>query len=283
MDNLIEIASVIRRILLLFISVYLIITAILYIFQSSLIFFRQPVDGCRLDHINSHYPEAEEVRLQTHDEEELHGWIVNRAAEKPAPLLIYFGGNAEEVSWMIEETAGLKGWAVLLVNYRGYGKSSGRPGEKALLNDAFLLYDSFAKRDYVDNNKIAVMGRSIGTAMAVYLSANRDLAKTILVSPFGSMADIAGDNFPFIPVKFMMKHQFNVLSYARYAPNPMLTLVASNDNIIPAGHSKKLYKAWQGAKSYHVIQNANHNNISANPAFWHNIYNFLNKAGNPDF
>lgn len=281
MDNLIEIAVIIRRIVLLVITIYLIIAALLYFFQDSLIFFRQPLDTAGVAYVNQNYPEAEEIRIRTHDTEELHGWIMHRSQKKPAPLLIYFGGNAEEVSWMVEETAGLEGWTVLLMNYRGYGKSSGRPGEKYLLSDALQLYDHFAKLDYIDRNNIAVMGRSLGTAMAVYLSAQRDLSKTVLVSPFGSMADIAKENFPFMPVKLLMKHQFNIMPYARRADNPMLTLVASNDNIIPSRHSKKLFETWTGAKTWHVIEYTNHNTISANPAFWEYIHDFLKKGKHP--
>ncbi len=278
MDNMIEIAVIIRRIVLLVITIYLIITALLYLFQNSLIFYRQPLDPARVAQVNRNHPGAEEITIQTHDNEELHGWIVHRSGKKPAPLLIYFGGNAEEVSWMIEETAGLEGWSVLLMNYRGYGKSSGKPGEEYLLSDALRLYDHFAKRDYVDRKNIAVMGRSLGTAMAIYLSANRDLSKTVLVSPFGSMASIASDNFPFIPVKLLMKHQFNMLPYARKADNPMLTLVASNDNIIPARHSRELFKTWRGIKSWQVIEHTTHNTISANPAYREYIHDFLGKG-----
>ncbi|TVR73937.1 MAG: hypothetical protein EA408_03645 [Marinilabiliales bacterium] len=282
MDNLLEAAVILRRIFLLVITVYLIIAALLYFFQESLIFFRQPLNAGRQQYIEQNYKQVEEVGLKTHDGKDLHGWLVKSDGNGPSPLLIYFGGNAEEVSWMIEEAGGLKGWSVLLMNYRGYGKSTGRPGETALLGDALLLYDVFSNRDDIDRNNIAVMGRSLGTAMAVHLSARRDVSKTVLVSPFGSMANIARENFPFIPVRILMRQKFHVLPFAQEAYNPMLTLVASNDNIVPARHSKMLYEAWQGAKSYHVIRNTNHNTISANPAFWEYVTAFLERAGSPD-
>ncbi len=282
MDNPVEAAMILRRIILLVITVYLIITALLYFFQENLIFFRQPLNAGHHQYIEQNYTQVEEVGLKTHDGKDLHGWLVNNNGKGPSPLLIYFGGNAEEVSWMIEDAHRFTNWSVLLMNYRGYGKSTGRPGETALLGDALFLYDVFSNRDDIDKKNIAVMGRSLGTAMAVYLSANRDLSGTVLVSPFGSMANIAREIFPFIPVRMLMRQKFHVLPFAHEAYNPMLTLVASNDNIVPARHSKMLYEAWRGAKSYHVIQNTNHNTISANPVFWEYLYDFLGKGKHPE-
>ncbi len=276
MDILPEYAAILRRVVLIVITVYILISGLLYFFQDNLIFFRQNITDSRIALIKSKYRETEEVFIQTRDGTELHGWLVHGINEKPAPLIIYFGGNAEEVSWMIEEVQQFGKWSALLVNYRGYGKSGGTPGEKALLDDALLLYDTFTGREDIDETKVAVMGRSLGTAMAVHVSANRKIKRTVLVSPFRSIKDLAKSNFPFIPVGLLLKHEFNVLPESSVAGNPMLTMIASEDNIVPKKHSMKVFEAWGGEKSLQVIDYADHNTISLYPLFWNSIRRFLN-------
>ena len=276
MDNFIETAAVLRRVILLVLTVYLLITGILYVFQTNLIFFRQRIDPWRVEYIKNNYPEAEEVYIDTPDGKKLHGWLVHSSQEEPAPLLLYFGGNAEEVSWMIDEADRFTGWSILLINYRGYGKSGGSPDEQALFSDALLLYDTFSVRKEIDPERIAVMGRSLGTAMAVHISASRKVTHTVLVSPFGSMEDLARSNFPFIPVRLLLKYKFDVLPQAASAGNPMLTLAASEDSIVPLKHSERLFAAWKGQKVLHVIDHADHNTISFSRVFWNSIRRFLN-------
>lgn len=267
---------VLRRIIFLILTVYIFISGVLYLFQDNIIFFRQSISNKRLQEIRESFPMVEEITLTTADDIKLHGWLVNRKSEDHSPLLIYFGGNAEEVSWMIEHKNKLSEWSILLINYRGYGLSEGMPGETAMYSDALFLYDEFSKREKIDNNKIAIMGRSLGTAMSVYLSARRRVAGTVLVSPFGSMEDLAKANFPVIPVGPLLKHKLNVKPLASAAGNPMLTLVAGNDQIIPMKHSERLFKAWNGDKKLVVIEHSDHNSISRHSDYWHNIRNFLN-------
>jgi uncharacterized protein len=276
MENMVEIISVLRRILILGLVVYLVITGLLYLYQDRLIFFRQGISTGRIEYIRDNYPHMEEISVATPDNITLYGWLVHSGREGPSPLIIYFGGNAEEVSWMIEQQEEVSGWSLLLVNYRGYGLSQGRPGEKEMVRDALLLYDSVAGREEIDPEKIVAMGRSLGTAMAVYLSAHRNIAGTILVSPFASIADIARSSFPFFPVRHLLKHQFNVLPLAASVENPMLTLVASDDTVIPLHHSKRLFQAWKGEKNFHLIAQSDHNTLSFDIIYWQRIREFLN-------
>ncbi len=271
-----DLIPLLRRIVLLIIAVYAGISGILYFFQERMLFHRPGITEGRLRSIRERFPEAEEVTVDTPDNYKLHGWLVHNGNREPSPLLIYFGGNAEEVSWMIEEKDNLPGWSILLINYRGYGLSEGSPGEEALLGDALLIYDTFSNREDILRDEIAVMGRSLGSAAAVYVSARRNLSATVLISSFGSIEDVARDNFPFIPVGHMLKHRFNVEPHAANADNPMLTMVASADRIIPMRHSNKLFQAWNGRKEFVVIQNAGHNDISATSLYWETIRDFLN-------
>ncbi len=274
-DYMNEVIPVLRRIILLAITVYISIVGILYFLQERMIFHRPGISEERLQYIRERFPEAEEVTIDTPDNIRLHGWLVHNGKNGPSPLLVYFGGNAEEVSWMIEAKDRLPGWSMLLINYRGYGLSEGSPGEEALLNDALLIYDTFSARDDISREEIAVMGRSLGSAPAIYISGQRNPSATVLVSSFGSIQDIAENNFPFIPVNHLLKHKFKMTPYAQNAENPMLTMVASDDRIIPPRHSNILFRAWEGQKEFVVIHNADHNDIAFHALYWESLRDFL--------
>jgi uncharacterized protein len=276
MDYIADIMLVMRKIIIIVAVVYIAASAILYVFQDRLIFFRQTLTRERLQYIQDRFPGSEEVSIMTPDSIELRGWLLHGKSEGPSPLLIYFGGNAEEVSWMMEFGNQAPEWSFLLVNYRGYGMSGGKPGEKDMLSDALLLYDTFSSRNDIDEKNIAVMGRSLGTAVAVYLSANRPVTGTVLVSPYASIEELAQSNFPVFPVRFLIKHRFNVLPLASGIENPMLAIIASDDTIIPMIHSRRLYDEWKGEKNLREIPDSDHNTLILNDLYWEYISRFLN-------
>lgn len=266
------------KIIFILFIIYIAASALLYLFQDRLIFFRQSLTHERLKHIKENFPGSDELSIMTPDSIELRGWLLHSTNEGPAPLLIYFGGNAEEVSWMMEFGNEAPEWSFLLVNYRGYGMSGGKPGEKEMFSDALLLYDTFSKRKDIDEKNIAVMGRSLGTGVAVYLSANRLVSGTVLVSPYASIEKLAQSNFPAFPVRFLMKHKYNVLPLASETENPMLAIVASDDRIIPTIHSQRLYDEWKGEKILRVIPDSDHNTLTLNVLYWQYISGFLKRV-----
>jgi uncharacterized protein len=279
-----ETILIIRRLLLLIIFMYVAIMGILYFLQDRIIFFGPGITQQRLLDIREKYPDVEEVYSETHDNYLLHGWLVHndRHSENPSPLLIYFGGNTEEVSFLLEGINNFPNWKILLVNYRGYGLSEGSPGEKVLLADALMLYDEFSKRSDIDPDAITVMGRSLGCAVAIYLSANRELAASVLVSPFVSIKEVARNVFPFIPVRMLLRHSFDMLPYAGNAENPMLTIVGSDDTLIPMRHSIELFGAWEGKKELMVIEKAGHNDLAGFSSYWSGIRRFLERQVRDD-
>ncbi|MDM8564662.1 acetylxylan esterase [Candidatus Halobeggiatoa sp. HSG11] len=269
MKNLIF--SIIRIIVGTIIAIPLLLYPYLYFIQEKLLFIRQD-----LSHSVQNYSFVEEVQIKTHDNVTLHGWLVK--SEPKAPLLIYFGGNAEEVSGHIMDYKQLAGWSLLLVNYRGYGLSTGSPSEKNLFNDAVLLYDTFANRSDVDSNKIVAFGRSLGTGVAVYLASQRNLQGVVLVSPYDSMKNLAQEYYPYVPVSLLLKHHFDSMSYASVIKAPMLTMIAELDQIITPKHSLRLVKAWGGTVQQKIIKNANHDDISLASQYWETVTYFLDSV-----
>ncbi len=206
----------------------------------------------------------------------LGGWLARPAsANARLPLLIYFGGNAEEVSWMAEMSARFPGWALLAVNYRGYGGNPGRPGETAIAADALAIHDWAVARSDVEAARVVVIGRSLGSGAAVHLAAARKLAGVVLVTPFDSLTAVAQNLYRFVPVAWLLRHPFDSHARAQAIDTPMLALVAGRDTLIPPVHAKRLFDAWRGPKQWQLIARADHNSIDGEAGYWDTITAFL--------
>jgi len=253
---------------------------VVWLAQDALIFYRQPLPESRRSEIARRYPAVEEVKLAAADGTRLHGWLVKPQAASPAPLVIYFGGNAEEVSWMIDavgdpvrgETPGV---AWLLVNYRGYGLSEGSPSEAALVADALVLYDFAAAHPVVDPQRIVAFGRSLGSGVAVPLAAQRAVRAVVLVAPFDSVVAVAKRYYPYLPVDWMLKHRFDSIALAPALRQPLLCFIAERDEVIPPVHSERLFAAWGGAKRKVALAGAGHNDTDGADGFWPSLRGFL--------
>ena len=243
---------------------------LVYLLQDSLLFFPQPLIGPG----PSPDGRIEEVRLDVDDGVRLHGWLV-QGRKRPSPLVLYFGGNAEEVSWLVGSACLPVDWSLLLVNYRGYGRSTGRPSERALFRDALRVYDYAASHADVDGGRIVAMGRSLGSGVAIYLATERPLRGLVLVTPFDSIAAVGQRHYPFLPVRWLLRHPFDSLSRAPAIHAPMISLAAGRDAVIPPVHAARLYERWAGPKRWREFPTADHDSISAEPEFWTMIAAFL--------
>jgi pimeloyl-ACP methyl ester carboxylesterase len=260
-------------------GVFVGLSILLYFGQDRLIFFRQPLDPERRDSVLQRFTNIEEVNLVAQDGTRLHGFLSKPPAIAGAkfPLVIYFGGNAEEASWLLDETERPQNWAWLVVNYRGYGWSKGSPGEKAMAADARRIHDWTRSRSDVEHSRIVAFGRSLGSGVAVRLASERPLAGMVLATPFDSLESVAKRHYPFAPVSMLLRHRFDSLDLAPRIGVPMLCIVAERDSIIPAEHAHRLHAAWKGDKRLVSIANAGHNDVSASPAFWREIGQFLSR------
>ena len=236
---------------------------LMYLAQDSLIFHPQPLRESQRLAVSKSSP-ARSVFIDA-DGTRLHAWHV-----PGDPLVIYFGGNAEEVSWMLEEVpARAPGVGWLLVDYRGYGSSGGSPSEKALVADALRWHDKFAA------HRTYAFGRSLGSGVAVQLAAQRPLAGVILVAPFDSLVQVAKRHYPFLPVAWMLRHRFDSMALAPKISASLLCVVAMDDEIIPMEHAKRLHDAWGGSKRWVALEGAGHNSTDNAANYWTSIVAFL--------
>ena len=252
-------------------AVALALPLVVYLAQDALIFYRQPLPEARRTEVGKRFPAVREVFIQAKDGTKLHAWH----AKAGSPMVIYFGGNAEETSWMLEELQNTPGTSWLLVSYRGYGLSEGSPGEAALVSDALQWFDYAAALPGADAGRIYAFGRSLGSGVAVALAAQRPLAGVVLATPYDSLAAVAKRYYWYLPVDLLLKHRFDSIALAPALMQPLLCLIAERDEVIPAVHGERLFAAWGGAKRKIVLQDAGHNSTDAHPLFWTSIREFL--------
>jgi uncharacterized protein len=237
--------------------------------QERMIFLPQP--GAATAPLPAH---AEPLTITASDSTVLRGWIA-RGAAVPAPTILYFGGNAEEVSWTLADARWPREWTIVAVNYRGYGASDGKPGERELKADGLAIYDAIAVTRGIDANRIVVFGRSLGTGVATHVAASRPVAGAVLVSPYDSLVAIGAHHYPWLPVSLLLRHRFDAAADAARCQAPLLAIVGGDDTIIPEARSRVLYDAWAGPKIWYAIHDGDHNTLGATREFWDQVARFL--------
>lgn len=207
---------------------YIAICFLLFIFHRQMIYF--PSSAVNVPGVAHTVLDTGEVQIKV--------WTLNPGKEK---ALIYFGGNAENVAYNIDDFRTLfSDRTVYLVNYRAYGGSSGSPHEEGLYSDALFVYDYFKK----EHSVISVMGRSIGGAVATYLASKRDVEKLILVTPFDSALSVAKKLYWFFPMEIILRERLDSADRADKITSDTLIIAAGNDRIIPYEHTHNLAKAF---------------------------------------
>ncbi|MBB5316793.1 alpha/beta hydrolase [Tunturibacter empetritectus] len=180
--------------------------------------------------------------------------------------LIYFGGNAEDVSLDITDIIdAFPGRAIYALHYPGYGGSSGSPSQQAVFADSLALFD----RVHAEHPNIVVIGRSLGSGVAVWIASQRPLARFILVTPFDSLGDAAEEQYPFVPVRWLLRDKFESWRYAPQVTASTRIIVAEDDEVIPRSSSERLRTRFrEGIVSYVVVPKVGHNTVQNNPGYW---------------
>ena len=181
-------------------------------------------------------------------------------AERPRPgpqALIYFGGNAEDVSLTRAELAALlPDTSLFLLHYRGYGGSEGTPSEAAIRADAQALHAHVAAR----HSAITVVGRSLGTGPAVHLAATRPVRRLVLLVPFDSLLAVARGTMPWLPIRLLLQDRWEAAAEAPRVRAPTTIVAAANDAVVPVRHAQALSRAFRpGVAELVVVPDLGHN------------------------
>ncbi len=214
--------------------------------------------------------QGEDHTLTTQDGVEIKAWwypaesTVESPAVGPAVLLLH--GNAGDIAGRTPLAEGLlsEGVSVLLLEYRGYGGSKGRPSEEGLHLDALAGWDFLLER-VADPNRITVLGRSMGGAVAARLAANRTPGALVLESAFTSLAEMGKSVYPFLP-RFLLvrlEEAFATRRWVRDAKAPLLVIHGSEDQLVPLSMGREIYEAGKDPKEWFLVPGAGHNDV-----FW---------------
>ncbi len=236
-------------------------------FSRKLLYFPVGISKARQDYINKYFQDVSEISISTKDKHRLHGWLIKKDFQK-YPTIIYFGGNAEEVSLNIEDFINNLPANFVLMNYRGYGLSSGSPSEEKLLADAGKIYDYALKAFQLSPDRIFTMGRSLGSGIAAHLAVKKNLPKAILITPYNSIEETAKVHFPNLLVNFFLTDRFKTDNLIADFNNKVFLIAAESDEVIPVALAQKLYDHINCKKEMVIIQRAGHNTISNFPKYW---------------
>jgi dipeptidyl aminopeptidase/acylaminoacyl peptidase len=216
------------------------------------------------------------VVLRAKDGTRLCGWLMTPMAPGKHPAVIYFGGRSEEVSWVVRDAGKLfPGMAVLAVNYRGYGESHGVPAEIHMIEDGCMLFDWMAGHDHVDARRIAVVGRSLGSGVAVQVAKERPARSVVLITPYDSILAIAKRKFRVMPIEYMLRHRFESIKYAPSLKAPTYVLRAASDDVVPHSHTDQLVAKLAQLCGDDVVPGSDHMNIPYLEATQTRIARFL--------
>lgn len=187
----------------------------------------------------------------------------NDVTSKRAAL--YFGGNAEDVSQAIGLLRlAFPDTAVYAMHYRGYGGSTGTPSERALVADALALFDEVARR----HPDVSIVGRSLGSGIAVQVAASKPVDRLVLVTPYNSLLELAAERFSLFPTRLLLQDKYESWRYVGRLQIPTTIVIAGHDRIIPNENSRRLADAFPpGVVKLVHIADADHNNLSDFPEY----------------
>lgn len=239
-------------VVLLALVLYLGAGALLFAFQRSLLYFPQPraIGG------------PDRLLILPVTDQQIAVTVRPLASPK---ALIYFGGNAEDVSRSLPDFAeAFPDHALYLLHYRGFGDSTGQPSEAGIAHDALELFDKVSAL----HSDVAVVGRSLGSGVAMRLASQRRIAHLVLVTPYNSILELAQRQFPIFPVRWMLQDKYESWRYAPSISVPTLLIIAEHDEVIPRWSSEKLFAQFRsGVARREVIAGTGHNDIDGRPEY----------------
>ena len=230
-------------------------------------------------------PGAQEVTFDTEDGLRLRGWFVPAAGEPSGLTVLVLNGNGGNRAHRAPLAAALSraGLAVLLLDYRGYGGNPGTPTETGLLADARAARAYLTSRPDVDPARLAYLGESLGTGVAVALAAEEPPLALVLRSPFTSLVDMGRLHYPVLPVGLLLWDRYPSLERIGRVTAPVLVVAGERDSLVPVAQSRRLYEAAAEPKRFVLIAGADHNDYAllAGERFIGEVVRFLQDAAEP--
>lgn len=256
-----------KFVLLLICMIYLGAMAYLYFFQSSIVFNASAIEPKEPFVLE----DVKKVTLKTDADVVLDG-VYKKSKYEQAPLMIYFGGNADDATRFLLHVRNLEAYDIVSFNYRGYVNSTGKPSQEALFSDAKKIYDTYAKE-----KEVIVIGRSLGTGVATYLATKREVKGVILITPYDSIASIAKKKYPIFPIDYLLKHKFESAKYIVNVKAPIGLIEVKDDSVVTKYHFDKLKENIQNLALHVSLSETTHGEVLTHKDFEKSIKNIIER------
>jgi alpha-beta hydrolase superfamily lysophospholipase len=219
------------------------------------------------DQLGLHY---DDVTLTTSDNLKINGWFL--PCDHPAKLtVLLFHGNAGNISHRFDKLAVLRNLGVdtVIIDYRGYGRSEGKPDEPGTYRDARAAYDYLVTQRKVAPRSIVVYGESLGSAIAADLATKVDVGGLILEEAFTSIGDVGQKMFPFFPVRWLVRNKYDTLAKMPRIKVPLLIFHSRDDEIFNMRHAQRLFAAANDPKQLVELRGAHNDAFLVSAPIYH--------------
>jgi len=268
--------KILNVIFFVFTGLYILVLILAFFLQDKLLFFPAAIDK---DYKYALTSNDREVFIPSSDGNTINGILYKRPGNKY--VVLYFHGNGGSLDmWQTASDYILPlNCDLLIIDYRGYGKSTGTFSEQGFYDDAHAAYQFLLQNGYTPDQIIAC-GRSLGTGVAAQLASTEKVKALVLISPYTSLPDIAAEKMPFLLPKLLIRYQVNTLKIAPELKVPVLILHGTNDLTIPYSHAQKIYAAIKAPKKLVLIEGGGHNNLNDYAEHDKGVREFLNSLHN---
>ena len=245
-------------------GVFVLLSLVLYFLQGKMVFLANLPGRALTASPGDIGLEFAEISLTTSDDERLHGWYIpatHSRANMVKGVVLFFHGNAGNISHRLDsiEIFHRLGLDTLIIDYRGYGESTGKATEQGTYLDAEAAWRYLVDERGVPANQIIIFGRSLGGAIGAWLGAQHTPAAVIIESSFTSGVDMARQLYPFLPARLITRLRYPVVENVSRLDCPVLVVHSRNDEIIPFAMGQSLYAAAKQRKSFLELR-GDHNN-----------------------
>ena len=253
---------ILKRINILLLLGYVGMGVFLYVNQRDFLYFPTP-----------NTPTAYKNMILPNEELNINIIVLNEGYEN---AILYFGGNAESMAQSSDYIAQqFPTFTIYLLDYRGYGGSDGEATEEGLYSDALKLYDTISPK----HNRISIGGRSLGSGIATYVAAHREVSKLALITPFDSIEHVAQGRYPIYPISLLLDDKYDSLSRVKNIKAETFIVLAQNDNVIPKESAQQLIDAFNPKQlKVTIIKDRGHIDISSDARYYKIMQDFIGEG-----
>ncbi|WP_018140050.1 alpha/beta hydrolase [Thioalkalivibrio sp. ALJ7] len=265
------------KILLLLGLGYALVVGLMFVTQDRLVYMPSSTISGTPERVGLDY---EDVHLTAEDGVRLHGWFLP-GPNDDSPALLFLHGNAGNIGHRLHSLQQFHelGMAVLIIDYRGYGRSAGRPDEQGTYADARAAWRYLVEERAFPSEAVVLFGRSLGAAVAADLATEVQPGAVILESAFTSAADLGARHYPWLPVRALLRHQYDALDRVERIKAPILLAHSREDEIVPFSHTERLQAVAPDARVLEMQGGHNDGFLATGEAYIEGLRTFLQEAG----